>query len=203
MGAQGKYNSVFPTRLRNLLEDRGTTITALAKELKISRQAASQYVDGSAQPNIDRLVMIARFFDVSSDYLLGLSEYKQHRSEAYTAENMGILEEAAKQLVKDKENSYGISGALLSVLAKSPFFGGFASAVSDYFSAVAYSKKWSNTISSIYRERKNVKMKQFLVNEALFDVLNDVAPLPDFAEKEKTLRIKEGDSHAVDQKKDK
>lgn len=196
METQGKYYAIFPARLRELLKKRDITITALAKELKISRQAVSQYVDGSAQPNIERLIKIARFFDVSSDYLLGLSEYEQHSTETFTAENMGILDEAAKQLVKDKENLHGISGALLSLLVKSPFFGNFASAVSDYFSAVAYSKERSNTISSIYRERKDVKMKQFLVNEALFDVLNNVAPLPDFAEKEKILRIKEGDSRA-------
>lgn len=203
MSKQEKYNAVFPTRLRKLLEDRGITITALARELKISRQAVSLYADGSAQPNIEKLVMIARFFDVSSDYLIGLSEYQQHSTAGYTAKNMGILDEAARQLVKDKKDFHGISGIMLSALVKSPFFGGFASAVCDYFSAVAYSKKWSNTISSIYRERKNVKMKLFLVNEALFDVLNDVAPLPDFAEKEKKLRMNKGDSHAVDPQENK
>lgn len=62
-----KYKSVFATRLRELIKERGITITALAKELKISRQAVSQYINGSAYPNIERLFMIARFFDVSAD----------------------------------------------------------------------------------------------------------------------------------------
>ena len=69
--------SVFHTRLRELIKERGITITALAKELKISRQSVSQYINGSAYPNIERLFMIARFFDVSIDYLVGLTEKKK------------------------------------------------------------------------------------------------------------------------------
>ena len=69
--------SVFRTRLRELIKERGITITALAKELKISRQSVSKYINGSAYPNIERLFMIARFFDVSSDYLVGLTEKKK------------------------------------------------------------------------------------------------------------------------------
>ena len=74
MSMQDNYTGVFPSRLRKLIEARGTTITALAKELKISRQAVSQYADGSAQPNIEKIALIARFFNVSSDYLIGLSD---------------------------------------------------------------------------------------------------------------------------------
>ena len=67
--------SVFHTRLRELIKERGITITALAKELKISRQSVSQYINGSAYPNIERLFMIARFFDVSIDYLVYGAEF--------------------------------------------------------------------------------------------------------------------------------
>ena len=69
--------SVFRTRLRELIKERGITITALAKELKISHQSVSQYINGSAYPNIERLFMIARFFDVSINYLVGLTEKKK------------------------------------------------------------------------------------------------------------------------------
>ena len=79
MATQEKYNEPFPSRLRKLLDDRGITITALSKELKISRQAVSQYTDGSAQPNIEKLRAIASFFDVSADYLVGLSDYEKKK----------------------------------------------------------------------------------------------------------------------------
>lgn len=188
METQDKYNAPFPVRLRKLLEDRKITITALAKELKITRQAVSQYADGSIQPNIERLVLIAKFFDVSADYLVGLSEYEKKDTAGLTAESMGILDEAAQQLAEDKQQRAGISGSFLSVLVKSPMFGDFSSAVSEYFRAVAHARSWSNSVSGVFNERKNVRMKQFLLNEALFDVLNDVSPLPDFSEREKKAR---------------
>lgn len=205
MGAQGNYNAVFAERLRKLLENRGITITELAKHLQISRQAVSQYADGSAQPNIEKLSRIAVFFDVSSDYLIGLSEYERHETANYTAESMGIPEAAAQQLAQDKKrnNGYGISGATMSILVSSPFFGDFASALSEYLQAVSHANEWANTVPSIFEERKKVRVKQFLLNEALSDVLNNVAPLPDFSKREKIARIREEYTHAVDSQEDK
>lgn len=202
MGVQEKYNDAFPTRLRKLIDDRGTTITAVSKELGISRQAVSQYADGTAQPNVDKLVSIARFFNVSTDYLVGLSNYERRSTGELTAADMGIADEAAQQLAEDKRDHAGVSGAYLSMLAKSPQFSSFAFAVSDYIGAVERAHKWGNTLSSIYEERKNVRMKRFLLSEALFDVLNDWIEPPDFSTKEIIARAKEGKNHALNQKKD-
>lgn len=66
-----KYNDVFPTRLRQLIDEKPTTITAVARELGISRQAVSQYTMGIGQPNADKLLQIAEYFDVSCDWLVG------------------------------------------------------------------------------------------------------------------------------------
>lgn len=66
-----KYNDIFPTRLRQLIEEKPTTITAVARELGISRQAVSQYTMGIGQPNADKLLQMAEFFNVSVDWLVG------------------------------------------------------------------------------------------------------------------------------------
>ncbi len=66
-----RYNDVFPTRLRELIEKNDTTITAVAKKLGISRQAVSQYTMGQGQPNADKLLQIAEYFEVSCDWLVG------------------------------------------------------------------------------------------------------------------------------------
>ena len=60
-------------RLKNLIRSRKTTITALARNLGITRQAVAQYLDGTGKPNSDKLAKISKYFGVSSDYLLGLS----------------------------------------------------------------------------------------------------------------------------------
>ena len=96
MSTLEKYNGVFPERLRKLLDDRGVTRTELARELNISRQAVSQYADGTGQPNIDKLKTIALFFSVSSDYLIGLSDYERIETKELTAEDMGIFQKTSK-----------------------------------------------------------------------------------------------------------
>lgn len=64
------YNKQFPTTLRKLIERKNTTIKAVADFIGVSRQAVSQYQDGSTQPNAETIVKIAEFFNVTTDYLL-------------------------------------------------------------------------------------------------------------------------------------
>ena len=69
-------DSVFATRLRELMKERKVTQEVLSKEIKTTRQLISYYCDGVNQPKIEKLRDIALFFNVSCDYLLGLSESK-------------------------------------------------------------------------------------------------------------------------------
>ena len=63
---------IFVTRLNKLLEENKITKYRLAKELGVSKQAVLWWCDGTNEPKISYLQKIACFFDVSSDYLLGL-----------------------------------------------------------------------------------------------------------------------------------
>ena len=45
MSVQEKYNDIFPDRLRKLIEARGTTITAVSKELGIGAEYVSVSVE--------------------------------------------------------------------------------------------------------------------------------------------------------------
>jgi len=65
------YNSIFATRLRDKMVENKTTQQVLADYVEVKRQTISQYMDGSIQPNIEKLYKIADFFKVSTDYLLG------------------------------------------------------------------------------------------------------------------------------------
>lgn len=71
---QDKYFASVPSNIRKLLEAHNETITSLARELGISRQAVAQYADGSAQPNAEKLMVIADHFGVSVDWILGRTE---------------------------------------------------------------------------------------------------------------------------------
>ena len=101
--AQEKYNAPFPVRLRELIKSKKTTITALAHELKISRQAVSQYADGSTQPNLERLVEIAKYLNVSTDWLLGLTDESSTDVDAQRVSRItGLSANAVEKLSKIK-----------------------------------------------------------------------------------------------------
>lgn len=69
----------FKDRLRDLIKNSGKTQKAVSEEIKeefqidLSAQTLSYYVNGR-EPNYETLRAISRYFGVSSDYLLGLSE---------------------------------------------------------------------------------------------------------------------------------
>lgn len=63
----------FNERLRELRENRNLTQAQLAKELLIDQRSLSFYEIGKYEPNLDTLKRIAIFFNVSTDYLLCLT----------------------------------------------------------------------------------------------------------------------------------
>lgn len=66
---------IFAKRLKELRLEKGLSLFQLAKELKTSEAALSRYEQKLRIPNIITLTAIAKFFNVSADYLLGLSEF--------------------------------------------------------------------------------------------------------------------------------
>lgn len=63
----------FKDRLRNLREMRQMTQPELAEAVGSTKQAISQYELGKRRPDYELLSTIADYFNVSTDYLLGLS----------------------------------------------------------------------------------------------------------------------------------
>ena len=61
-------------RLKELRINRGLKQTELARQLSITQGALSGWETGRYQIGSDDLIRIARFFNVSTDYVLGLSE---------------------------------------------------------------------------------------------------------------------------------
>ncbi|WP_050740673.1 helix-turn-helix domain-containing protein [Acetobacterium bakii] len=99
------YDSVFATRLRELMSENGTTQKDLAGVTGITRQAISQYMDGSIQPNIEKLYKICNFFKVSAEYLLGLSGVKSFDLDIKAiSEKTGLSERAINKIVAYKND---------------------------------------------------------------------------------------------------
>ena len=64
----------FPERLKDLRKESNLSTTKLGEHIGVSAIAISRWERGIQIPNIDYLYRLAKFFNVSSDYLLGLED---------------------------------------------------------------------------------------------------------------------------------
>lgn len=65
------------TRIRKLIEKTGKSQTQIAQELGITRQRLNFYVIGKREPDNEMLKVIADYFSVTTDFLLGHAEAKK------------------------------------------------------------------------------------------------------------------------------
>ena len=65
----------FGKRLKELREDHNLSQTSLANNIKATHSAISAWETGLRQPTLPYLIALAKFFDVTLDYLAGLTEY--------------------------------------------------------------------------------------------------------------------------------
>ena len=59
-------------QIRELRNIRGISQIQLANKLGVTKQSVSNWENDNILPSIEMLVKIANFFEVSTDYLLGL-----------------------------------------------------------------------------------------------------------------------------------
>ena len=65
------FASEFSRRLRKLLADNDVNGVRLAEVCKVNKSTAYDWINGKGFPKNDKLEVIATFFNVSTDYLLG------------------------------------------------------------------------------------------------------------------------------------
>jgi transcriptional regulator with XRE-family HTH domain len=64
-------------RIRELREDRDFTQVEIAKVINVVQRTYSDYEIGKTRIPIDRLIVLARFYNVSMDYICGISGIKK------------------------------------------------------------------------------------------------------------------------------
>ena len=63
------------SKLKELRTEKGLKQIDVSKSINIARNTLSQFENCIARPSYEVLVLLADFFDVSTDYLLGREEY--------------------------------------------------------------------------------------------------------------------------------
>ena len=65
----------FTKRFNEILKQCGKTQVEIAKALNVSKQCVNDYKTGKSMPSLETLYALCKLLDVSSDYLLGLTNY--------------------------------------------------------------------------------------------------------------------------------
>lgn len=65
-------------RIRDLREDNDLLQKDVAKILNTTQQVYSRYENGTTEMPIRHIVTLARFYKVSADYILGLSDIQRY-----------------------------------------------------------------------------------------------------------------------------
>lgn len=94
-----RRNAGFPSRLRQLRNKKGESQATLAKELMVTKSTISLYETGDNVPDARTIRRMAEHFDVSADYLLGLSESETNDKDMqFVGDYIGLSSEAIDTL---------------------------------------------------------------------------------------------------------
>lgn len=136
-------NNYISENIRNLRRQKNVTQEELAEYLNISFQIISKWERGENLPDINMLVALANYFNVSTDELLGMNKHKSDFFSYDFGKNINelIKEEKYDEAVnkyreaqKIYPNNIGISAGLAMVLA-------LRNELSDWDEAVELCKK--------------------------------------------------------------
>ena len=103
-------------RLTDLMKDRKVTQTELARKIGCGDSVLSRFISGQTDKlSNENIIRIARVFNVSTDFLLGITNVPDRKN--YAIDELGLSAEAARNLFTEKVNT-----AVLNRLLESPRF---------------------------------------------------------------------------------
>lgn len=88
----------FGENLRKLRKGRGLTQSELGGQIGLSKAVISKYETGLGYPSFDVLIRIARFFGVSTDFLLGVAGDKSMDITGLTESQADTLQRLVAEL---------------------------------------------------------------------------------------------------------
>mgnify|MGYP000896838630 FL=1 len=91
---------MFSYRLKQLREKAGLTQDELAKKLNLTQSTIAYYENGKKMPTLENAMIIAKLFNVTLDYLLGLSTDKNEK----TLKQSKKITSAADKFSEDMNN---------------------------------------------------------------------------------------------------
>lgn len=81
----------FSVRLQHLIEEANITQRELSLELHLAPTTLNGYVNNYRQPDFSTLKRMAKYFDVTTDYLLGVTDQRHHEPARLNREENGLV----------------------------------------------------------------------------------------------------------------
>ena len=72
------YKEVFAMRIKSVRKELGLTQIQVSKDTEINQSQLSKYETGELEPDLEKLGILANYYEVSIDWLLG-NPYRSKR----------------------------------------------------------------------------------------------------------------------------
>ena len=202
---------LFGARLRDLRNKKELSQQELCSDLGISKAALSYYENGQRVPDIDILLIIADYFNVSADYLLGRTPNKTPNTSKQAVLKYTGLSEAALEEIKylleingeilKVNHNFDLDGVnLLNDIIETDTFNHLILTIIDYCGIYLNYKRNNHLFEEKYREfivEDNSEYKsmeeefsEYLLNKKIISLIEQLNSLLDkyfkeFEEKER------------------
>lgn len=117
------FKKLVGLRISSLFIEQNKTHKSLADYMGVKTPVISYICNGDRLPNIAQIYMIAEFFSVSADYLLGLTQLQTtEKTSVNIYEETGMTDGAINSILEIKKAKNGnCMGSLNKMLAKKGF----------------------------------------------------------------------------------
>jgi len=95
---------MFSTRIKLLREEKNVMQKDVSDIVGVSQSTYNLYENGKREPNFETLIKIAKYFNVTTDYLLGASECRSAENDDIN-KRLGLSDEALKSIKYTYDNS--------------------------------------------------------------------------------------------------
>lgn len=112
-------------RIKELRTEMHKSLRDVAAELNISYSSLSKYERGDQQPSYETLIRIANYFNVTTDYLMGITNSKSSENRSI-CDQLNLSDEAIQKLkqlplIVDKNNGISLSDILNFIIIQPEF----------------------------------------------------------------------------------
>lgn len=164
-------------RIQNLINEKKITQAILAEKTGISKATLSRYISAEdAKIPHDSLLKIARYFGVSTDFLLGATDIPYRTN--FDIEELGLTANAAKKLYTGEVNPH-----IISQMIENPAFAKVVFEVGHFVDGTtsaamaSYNKVLSITEKLLQKQGKTNPRDKSIAVQALKDVREQRAPV--------------------------